>query len=114
MDRGAAEKSVRDKGVKVAQRMVVVEYPSVLAISLGAVETNVLKLVNAYSMMVNGGKQLAPKLIDLVHNRHGKIIYRRDTRPCEGCNARDWNGRAMPRPPERRAQAMDQIGRAHV
>ena len=58
-------------------------------------------------MMVNGGKQLTPTLIDLVQNRHGKIIYRRDTRPCEGCNARDWNGKAMPRPPERRAQAMD-------
>src|SRR3546814_14146177 len=96
-----------DKVVKTAKTMGLGEYPSVLAISLGAGETTVLKLVNAYSMMVNGGKQLAPTLIDLVQNRHGKIIYRRDTRPCEGCTASDWNGKARSRPPARSANAMD-------
>src|SRR3546814_8834330 len=77
----AAAQTGMDKVVKTAKTMGLGEYPSVLAISLGAGETTVLKLVNAYSMMVNGGKQLAPTLIDLVQNRHGKIIYRRDTRP---------------------------------
>src|SRR3546814_5960104 len=80
-----------DKVVKTAKTMGLGEYPSVLAISLGAGETTVLKLVNAYSMMVNGGKQLAPTLIDLVQNRHGKIIYRREPRPCEGCKDRTSN-----------------------
>jgi penicillin-binding protein 1A len=28
-------------------------------------------------------------------------------RPCEGCNAPDWNGRPMPRPPLRTKQLMD-------
>src|SRR3546814_12091595 len=71
----AAAQTGMDKVVKTAKTMGLGEYPSVLAISLGAGETTVLKLVNAYSMMVNGGKQLAPTLIDLVQNRHGKIIY---------------------------------------
>src|SRR3546814_8859206 len=71
------------------------EYPAVLAISLGAGDTTVVNLVNAYSMLANGGKDLKPSLIDMVQDRRGKIIYRADTRPCEGCNARDWNGKEM-------------------
>src|SRR3546814_19439802 len=67
----AAAQTGMDKVVKTAKTMGLGEYPSVLAISLGAGETTVLKLVNPYSMMVNGGKQLAPPLIDLVQNGHG-------------------------------------------
>ncbi len=105
----AAAQTGMDKVVKTARVMGIGDYPAVLAISLGAGETTVAHLVNGYSMLVNGGKQLKPSLIDLVQDRHGKIIYRRDTRPCEGCNASDWNGKAMPRPPERRKQVMDPL-----
>jgi penicillin-binding protein 1A len=35
------------------------------------------------------------------------VIFRADTRPCEGCNAKDWDGKAMPRPPLRTKQLMD-------
>lgn len=103
----AASQTGMDNVVKTAKAMGIGDYPSVLAISLGAGETTVMKLVNGYSMLANGGKELKPTLIDLVQDRHGKIIYRADTRPCEGCNTADWNGKAMPRPPERRKQAMD-------
>jgi penicillin-binding protein 1A len=35
------------------------------------------------------------------------VIYRADNRPCDGCNAPDWNGGAMPRPPVRGKIAID-------
>ena len=105
----AAAQTGMDKVVKTARDMGIGDYPSVLAIALGAGETTVLRMVNGYSMLVNGGKQLQPTLIDMVQNRHGEIIYRRDTRPCEGCNAKDFSGKAMPRPPERRKQVMDPL-----
>jgi len=98
-----------DKVVKVARAMGIGDYPSVLAISLGAGETTVERMVNGFSMLVNGGKALKPSLIDMVQDRHGRLIYRADTRPCENCNLADWNGKAMPRPPERRKQAMDPL-----
>lgn len=52
---------------------------------LGAVETNVLNLTNAYAMLVNGGKKITPTLIEVIQNNDGKIIYKRDTRTCNTC-----------------------------
>jgi penicillin-binding protein 1A len=83
------------------------DYPAVLAIALGAGETTVSRMVNGYSMLDNGGKSLSPTLIDLIQDRNGKTIYRADTRPCPGCNAPDWNGGPMPRPPLRSRQVMN-------
>jgi penicillin-binding protein 1A len=83
------------------------DYPAVLAIALGAGDTTVLRLTNAYSMLANMGRELKPTLIDYVQDRHGKVIFRADPRPCEGCNAPDWNGKPMPRPPVRARQLMD-------
>jgi penicillin-binding protein 1A len=50
-----------------------------------------------------------PTIIDLVQDRRGKVLYRSDNR-CRimaGCNAADWDGRAMPRPPSRNRQLLD-------
>jgi membrane carboxypeptidase/penicillin-binding protein len=44
-----------------------------------------------------------------VQDRTGKVIFRADTRPCEGCNAKDWNGKPMPRPRIRQKQLMDPL-----
>lgn len=93
--------------VKTAKIMGIGEYPAVLSIALGAGETTVLKLTNAYAMLANQGRALKPTLIDYVQDRHGKVIYRADPRSCEGCNMRDWDGKAMPRPPVRSRQLMD-------
>jgi len=41
----------------------------VLAMSLGAGETTVLKVTNGYSMFVNGGKRITPTLIDRIQDR---------------------------------------------
>ena len=82
-------------------------YPQYLSIALGAGETTVLKMVNAYSILANNGRALRPTLVDFVQDRHGKTIYRADTRPCDRCDMADWDGKAMPRPPVRRKQVLD-------
>ncbi len=103
----AASQTGMDKVVGTIKAAGIGSYPPVLAIALGAGETTVLKLTNAYAMLANSGRELKPSLIDYVQDRHGKVIFRTDTRPCEGCNAPDWNGRPMPRPPIRARQVFD-------
>jgi penicillin-binding protein 1A len=93
--------------VRRARAMGVGDYPPYLAISLGAGDTTVSKMVNAFAIFANQGRALTPTLIDYVQDRRGRVIWRADTRPCEGCNAPDWNGRPMPRPPLRTRQVVD-------
>ncbi|MGC6328037.1 penicillin-binding protein 1A [Rhizorhabdus sp. FW153] len=96
-----------DKVVKTAKVMGVGDYPPYLAYALGAGETTVLKMVNAYSMFANQGRALSPTLIDYVQDRNGKIIWRADKRACEGCNLPRYEGRPMPRPALRAKQVID-------
>ena len=92
-----------------AAKMGVGNYDNYLSIALGAGDTTVLKLTNAYAILANQGREVKPTLIDYVQNRHGKVIFRTDNRCAvmDGCNAADWNGRAMPRPPSRARQLID-------
>ncbi len=52
---------------------------------LGAKETTLLKLVNGYSMIANGGRRVSPWFIERIDDRNGATIFRRDTRGCETC-----------------------------
>lgn len=54
---------------------------------LGAKETTLLKLVNGYSMIANGGRRVAPWFVERIDDRNGATIFRRDTRACEPCVA---------------------------
>jgi penicillin-binding protein 1A len=96
-----------DKVVETIDQMGIAKLAPVLSMSLGAGETTVMKLTNAYAMLANGGKRQSPVLYDLIQDRHGRTIYRADARDCAGCNAPDWDGDAMPRPADARPQAMD-------
>lgn len=73
-------------------------YLPVLAVSLGAGETTVMKMVNAYSILARNGRDLTPTLIDFVQDKTGKVRFRADNRKCLRCNLPDWDGKAMPRP----------------
>ena len=44
----------------------------VLAMSLGSGETTVLRMISAYAVLANGGKQIKPSLIDRIQDRYGK------------------------------------------
>ncbi|QNN64315.1 PBP1A family penicillin-binding protein [Sphingomonas rhizophila] len=105
----AASQTGMDKIVATAEKLGLGKYDPYLSISLGAGETTVLKLVNAYAILANQGRQVKPTLVDYVQDRNGKVIYRSDNRcrVMEGCNAADWDGRSMPRPPNRNRQVLD-------
>ena len=96
-----------DKVVAQAKALGIGSYQPVLAIALGAGETTVLKLTNAYAQLFNAGRALEPSLIDMVQDRDGKVIYRRDNRSCPGCGAADWDGGPMPRPGGTPKQVID-------
>ncbi len=106
----AANQVGMDQVVRVARRMGVVDdMEPYLANSLGAADTTVLRMTNAFAMLANQGRELRPTLVDYVQDRHGRVIYRTDNR-CqlmEGCNGPTWDGRPMPRPPLRTRQLMD-------
>jgi penicillin-binding protein 1A len=68
-----------------------------------------MKMTNAFAILANNGRAQRPTVIDYVEDRNGKLIYRADTRPCEGCNAKDWDGKPMPRPPLRTKQVVDPL-----
>jgi penicillin-binding protein 1A len=103
----AANQTGMDKVTKLAKTLGIGDYPNYLSIALGAGDTTVMKMTNAFAIIANNGKALRPTLVDYVQDRSGKVIYRADTRPCEGCNAPDWDGKPMPRPPLRTKQLMD-------
>ncbi|MHA1114420.1 MAG: penicillin-binding protein 1A, partial [Alphaproteobacteria bacterium] len=83
--------------------------PRVLSMALGAGETSLIKLTTAYAMLVNGGRRIVPTLIDRVQDRHGRTVFRHDTRPCPGCRAQVWTGQEMPRLPDDRARLIDPV-----
>jgi penicillin-binding protein 1A len=85
------------------------KFPPYLSYALGAGETTVMRMVNAYSILVNHGRALNPTVIDFVQNRRGEVIWPEKWRACEGCNAPDWNGTPMPRPIPRARQIVDPL-----
>ena len=107
----AASQTGMDKVVKLAAASGISQpgrnYSPVLAIALGAGETTVMKMVNAYSILARNGRDVAPTIIDFVQDRNGKVRYRADTRPCERCNMPEYDGTPMPRPQPRSKQAID-------
>jgi penicillin-binding protein 1A len=104
----AANQTGMEKITRLAKTLGVGEYPNYLAIALGAGDTTVLKMTNAFAIIANQGREVKPTLIDYIQDRSGKVIYRNDTR-CRvmTCNAPDWDGKPMPRPPLRTKQLMD-------
>ncbi len=102
-----ADATGMERIVAQAKALGIGDYQPVLSIALGAGETTVMKLTNAYAQIFNHGRKLEPGLIDYVQDRTGKVIWRRDNRGCPGCNAPDWNGGPMPRPQGRIVQVMD-------
>ncbi|MCA1970614.1 MAG: penicillin-binding protein 1A [Rhizobium sp.] len=78
-----------------------------LSMSLGSGETTVLRMVSAYAVLANGGKQIKPTLIDRIQDRYGKTIFRHEERVCEGCNANGWEGQEEPTVVDNREQVLD-------
>jgi len=79
----------------------------VLSMSLGSGETTVMRMVAAYSVLANGGKQIKPTLIDRIQDRYGKTIFKHEERLCQTCNAESWTGQDEPEVVDNREQVLD-------
>ncbi len=78
-----------------------------LAMSLGAGETTLIRMVTGYSEFVNGGKKINASLIDRIQDRNGRTIWRHDARDCEGCNDAAWHDQQEPLLADTREQVLD-------
>ncbi len=72
------------------------DMPPVLAMSLGAGETTLLRMTTAFSMLANGGKKIEATLIDRIQDRYGRTVFRHDKRDCPGCISDTWNNQPEP------------------
>ena len=89
-----------NKIINTAKRFgIYEEVPRNFSTVLGAHETTLLKLVNAYGMIINGGKRITPSLIERIQDRNGKTIYRHDTRECDACSVTMAQVQNMDTPP---------------
>jgi len=81
-----AQKVGFDKISKATKNFGIYEdVPELLSVSLGAAETTLIQLTNAYCSFVNGGKKVTPIFIDRIQDRRGKTIFNADKRQCVGC-----------------------------
>lgn len=103
----AASQTGMARVVRTIKGMGIGDYQPYLSFALGAGETTVERLVNAYAALANHGRLMPSRVIDIVQDRHGKVIWPERWRPCEGCNAPDWNGQPMPRFGSGGKQALD-------
>jgi penicillin-binding protein 1A len=102
-----ASDSGMENVVKTIERVGIGKYDPYLSFALGAGDTTVLQMVNAYSALANQGVQFPATLIDYVQDRTGKAIWRADTRRCQACNMAQWDGKPMPRLAPRGKQVID-------
>jgi len=118
--RSALERSLNLVTIRLAQQVgigavadtasrfgVIPNMPRVLAMSLGAGETTVLRQAAGYASFVNGGRQVIPTLIDTVQDRQGRLVWRTDGRECIGCQAEASAG--PPRLVDTRRQIADPV-----
>ncbi len=92
-----ADDTGMDNVIKTFDRVGIGQYEPYYSFALGAGDTTVARMVNAYSALANWGRQTEGTVIDYVQDRNGKVIYRSEKRECTGCNMDEWNGQAMPR-----------------
>ena len=78
-----------DKLAQTIQRFKINDDPEpIYSLVLGSTETTLSKLVNAYAMIVNGGKEITPTAIEKIQDRNGRTIFKRDNRECENCQVK--------------------------
>ncbi|WFL77170.1 transglycosylase domain-containing protein [Altererythrobacter arenosus] len=83
--------------IKTFESVGIGSYEPYPAFALGAGDTTVGKMVNAYAALANHGRLHEQTVIDYVQDRRGNVIWRADKRKCESCNMPQWDGKAMPR-----------------
>ena len=116
------EKSRNQMTVRLAQDMgmpLIVEYSKrfgvyddllpVLAMSLGAGETTLLRMVPAYAMLANGGKQVQPTLSTASRTATGAPSGATTSASASSCAARRMEGQSEPELGDDRQQIIDPL-----
>ncbi len=90
-----------DMGIKKVKNLaeklgIYTNMPPVLAMSLGAGETTLLRMTTAFSMLANGGKRIEATLIDRIQDRYGRTVFRHEKRQCPACSAAKWDNQPEP------------------
>ncbi|PZU09420.1 MAG: penicillin-binding protein [Sphingobium sp.] len=93
----AASQTGMDRVVRTIKNVGIGDYQPYLSFALGAGETTVERMVNAYATLANQGRQQPSKVMDYVQDRRGKVIWPQRWHPCDGCNMANWDGKPMPR-----------------
>ena len=96
-----------EKVVRTIKAVGIGNYAPYLSMALGAGDTTVARMVNAYGALADHGRLHDQTLVDYVQDRNGKVIWRADKRACDTCNMAQWDGRAMPRFKPTGRQAID-------
>jgi penicillin-binding protein 1A len=97
-----------ERVIEVANRFHVGEgMENLLSAALGSAVISPLRLTSGYAMLVNGGKEIKPSLIDRIQDRNGRTVHRHDTRPCPDCRALQWAGQPVPEIPDVRKAVTD-------
>ena len=95
------------KITEVSDRFKLGDFPPLLATSLGAVETTLLKLVAGYATFVNAGRYNDPEVIEKIQDREGKVIFKRDVRACNKCMSKQNENYIKPILPPEGIQVID-------
>lgn len=66
---------------------------------LGAFETTLLRMTTAYAIIANKGKNVVPHYIELIKDRKGNVIYKRDYADCPECKNYRHDSAGGPLPP---------------
>jgi len=93
----AASQTGMERVVRTIKGMGIGDYQPYLSFALGAGETTVERMVNAYAALANQGRQFPSRVMDYVQDRRGKVIWPERWRACDGCNMANWDGKPMPR-----------------
>ena len=76
------------KVAALIRRFGITDSPKVVhSIVLGALETTLEKMTIAFSIIANGGKGVEPQFIELIKDRKGNVIYKRDYIECQECKS---------------------------
>ena len=87
-----------EKIIKLSKDLGIYDNPDkLLSVSLGSVETTLLRLTAAYSTFINKGKLVEPIIIDRIQDSEGNTIVNNEKRSCINCNQISFTGNFYPK-----------------
>lgn len=119
--RQAIEKSVNTATIRIAKEVgmhkiaVIAQQfglfenmPEYFSYAIGAGETTLLNLTNAYAMLANGGKKISPTMIDYISDKHGNAIFKSDNRSVQYYDLEDETNEYPPKLNDIRPQILNE------